>query len=131
MTVHAVAQKPLRRCLLLSGQPRRSRGDCGQAEVCSQTEMCGEPKAIPLVDAPIRERDAIKEAECCSPEDILVLGCREGLEGGDVIHHKGMPLSQGAAPTGGLLPVQGALSRQGGGGGVRVLLGINFLRVAY
>ncbi len=91
MTVHAVAQKPLRRCLLLSGQPRR-RGDCGLAEVCSQTEMCGEPKAIPLVDASIRERDAIKEAECCSLEDILVLGCREGLVGGDVIHHEGIPL---------------------------------------
>ncbi len=65
----------------MSGEPRRSGGDCGQTEVCSRTELCGEPKAIPLVDAPIRERNAIEEAECYSLEDIPVLGCREGQEG--------------------------------------------------
>ncbi len=42
--------------------------------------MCGEPKAIPLVDAPIREWNAIEEAECRAKEDIPELGCREGLE---------------------------------------------------
>ncbi len=49
--------------------------------MCSRTELCGEPKAIPLVDAPIRERNAIEEAESCSLGDIPVLGCREGPEG--------------------------------------------------
>ncbi len=61
--------------------------------MCSQTELCGKPKAIPLVDTPIRERNAKKEAEYCSVEDIPVLGCREGLEGGDVVHHEGKPLA--------------------------------------
>ncbi len=56
-------------------------GDCGQTEVCSRTKLCGEPKAIPLVDTPIRERNAIEEAECCILEDMPVLGCREGLGG--------------------------------------------------
>ncbi len=78
--VPVVAQKPSRRSLLLSGEPRRSKGGFGQIEVCSRTELCGEPKAIPLVDAPIPERNAIEEAEFCDAEDIPVLGCREGLE---------------------------------------------------
>ncbi len=47
--------------------------------MCSQTELCGEPKAIPLVDASIRERNAIEEAECGAEEDISDLGCREDL----------------------------------------------------
>ncbi len=77
----------MRRCLLLSGEPHRSGGDCGQTEVCSWTELCREPKAILLVDAPFRERNGIEEAECCSSlEDISVLGCREGLK--VVIHHE-------------------------------------------
>ncbi len=78
--VPVVAQKPSRRCLLPSGEPHRSKGGFGQTEVCSWTELCGEPKAIPLLDAPIRERNAIEEAEFCDAEDIPVLGCREGLE---------------------------------------------------
>ncbi len=77
--VPAVAQKPPRRYLLLSAEPRRSRGDFTQTEVCSRTELCREPKAIPLADAPIRERNAIEEAECRAEEDIPDLGCREGL----------------------------------------------------
>ncbi len=77
--VPAVAQKPSRRCLLLSAEPCRSGGDFTQTEVCSRTELCGEPKAIPLVDAPIREKNAIEEAECRAEEDIPDLGCREGL----------------------------------------------------
>ncbi len=32
-----------------------------------------------LVDAPIRERNAIEEAECRAEENISNLGCREGL----------------------------------------------------
>ncbi len=47
--------------------------------MCSRTELCGEPKAIPLVDAPIRERNAIEGVECRAEEDIPDLGCREGL----------------------------------------------------
>ncbi len=35
---------------------------------------------IPLVGAPIREWNAIEEAECRAKEDIPELGCREGLE---------------------------------------------------
>ncbi len=83
MTVPIVAQKPLRRCLLLSGEPPQSvwGGGCGQAEVCSQTELCGEPKMITLVDAPIRERNAIEGVECCSLEDIPVLRCRKSQRG--------------------------------------------------
>ncbi len=64
--VPAVAQKPSRLCLLLSAEPRRSEGGFGQTEVCSRTKLCGEPKAIPLVDATIRERNAIEEVECCN-----------------------------------------------------------------
>ncbi len=41
--------------------------------------MCGEPKAIPLVDAPICERNAIEEAKCRAEEDIPDLRCGEGL----------------------------------------------------
>ncbi len=59
--VPAVAQKPSRRSLLLSGEPRLSEGGFGQTEVCIRTELCREPKAIPLVDVPIRERNAIEE----------------------------------------------------------------------
>ncbi len=77
--VPAVAQKPSRRCLLLSAELHRSGGDFSQTEVCSRTELCGGPKAIPLVDAPIRERNVIEEAECRAEEDIPDLGCREGL----------------------------------------------------
>ncbi len=77
--VPAVAHKPSRHCLLLSAEPRQSGGDSAQTEVCSRTELCGEPKAIPLVDVPIRERNAIEEAECHAEEDIPDLGCREGL----------------------------------------------------
>ncbi len=45
-------------CLLLSGEPRRSEGGFGQTEICSRTEL--------YVDAPIREINAIEEAECCA-----------------------------------------------------------------
>ncbi len=78
--VLVVEQKPWRRCLLLSAEPRRSGGDFSQTEVCSRTELCREPKVIPLVDAPIRELNAIEEGECRAKEDIPELGCREGLE---------------------------------------------------
>ncbi len=44
----------------------QSEGGFGQTEVCSRTKLCGEPKAIPLVDATIRERNAIEEVECCN-----------------------------------------------------------------
>ncbi len=57
-----------------------NRGDFSQTEVCSRTELCGEPKEIPPVDAPIREWNAIEEAECRAKEDIPEMGCREGLE---------------------------------------------------
>ncbi len=50
--------------------------------VYSRTELCGEPKMIPLVDAPIRERNAIEEAECCILDVIPVLGCQKGPGGG-------------------------------------------------
>ncbi len=77
--VPAVAQTTSRCCLLLSGEPRQSEGGFGQTEVCSRTELCVEPKAIRLVDAPIHEKNAIEEAEYCDVEDIPVLGRREGL----------------------------------------------------
>ncbi len=64
----------------LSPELRRSGGDFSQTEVCSWTEQCGEPKVIPLVDAPIREWNAIEEAEYHAKEDIPELGCREGLD---------------------------------------------------
>ncbi len=38
--------------------------------MCRRTELCGEPKAIPQVDAPIREWNAIEGAECRAKEDI-------------------------------------------------------------
>ncbi len=66
--------------MAISGDPRRSGGDFSQTEECSRTELCREPTAIPPVDAPIREGSAIEEAECRVREDILEMGCREGLE---------------------------------------------------
>ncbi len=67
-------------CLLLSDESRRSGGDFSQTEDCNRFELCGEPTAIPPVDAPIRKRSAIEEAECRAREDIPEMGCREGLE---------------------------------------------------
>ncbi len=62
--------------------------------VYSRTELCGEPKMIPLVDAPIRERNAIEEAECCILDVIPVLGCQKGPGGGgDFVHHEGRSLA--------------------------------------
>ncbi len=78
--VPVVEQKPWRRCLLLSGEPRRNGGDFFQTEECNRFELCGEPTAIPRVDAPIREGSATEESECRVREDIPEMGCREGLE---------------------------------------------------
>ncbi len=58
----------------LSDELHRSGGDSSQTEVCNWTELCGEPKAIPLVDAPICEWNAIEEAECRIEEDIPDFG---------------------------------------------------------
>ncbi len=84
----AVEQKHWRRCFRSLGgvvyycqlNPVEAGGDFSQTEVCNRTESCGEPKAIPLVDAPIREWNAIEKAECRAKEDIPEMGCREGLE---------------------------------------------------
>ncbi len=66
-------------------------GDFSQTEVCSRTEMCGEPKAIPLVDAPIREWNAIEEAECRAKEDIPEFGVSRRPGSSDALHHEGKP----------------------------------------
>ncbi len=65
------------------------RGDFSQTEVCSQTKLCGEPKAIPLVDAPIREWNAIEEVSCKGRHTWVGVSRRPGSS--DALHHEGKP----------------------------------------
>ncbi len=47
---------------------------------CNRFGLCGEPTAIPRVNAPIREGSMTEGSECRAREDIPEIGCREGLE---------------------------------------------------
>ncbi len=87
--VPVVAQKPSRHCLLLSAELRRSGGDSSQTEVCSRTKLCAEPKAIPLVGAPIREWNAIEEVSCWGSHTWVGVSRRPGRS--DALHHGGKP----------------------------------------
>ncbi len=51
-----------------------------QTEECNRFGLCGEPTAIPRVNAPIHEGSMTEGSECRAREDIPEIGCREGLE---------------------------------------------------
>ncbi len=60
--------------------PVEARGASAKLKCVAGLNCAENPKRYPPVDAPIRERNAIEEAECSDVEDIPVLRCREGLK---------------------------------------------------